>query len=150
MWRHLLWQYFATRYESINGKSGSTKFEQSSRSSELGRLPLSEVEFSRRRFYEWVRKQPGCKSLTNFLDRIAAQCNPQAHDPEYVIMSKSEIGAWRIDTDNPRDAKNACDGALAQACEHLAEMAAYYAALERQQKKLGKRPNGLDATLRSV
>jgi hypothetical protein len=142
MWRHLLWKYLETRYENINGKSGSTKFEQSSRSSELGRLPLSEDQFNRRRFYEWLRKQPGCKSLTNLLDRVAAQCNPQAHDPDYPILSKAEIGAWRIDSDNPRDAKNACDGALAQACEHLAEMAAHYAALERQQKKaVGKKPN---------
>ena len=142
LYRSVLWRYMITRWQVVPGRSGSTNFEKSSHSSDLNRLPLTDSQFDGRAFYGWLKQQPGGKSLTNLLNKVAAQCNPQAHDPDYPIMSKAEIGMWRIDTDNPRDAKNACDGALAQACEQLAEMAAHYAAMERQKKKaVGKKPN---------
>ena len=137
-YRSVLWRYLVSRWSIVPGRSGSTNFEKSSHSTDLNRLPLTESQFDQRAFYGWLKSQPGGKSLTSFLNKVAAQCNPQAHDPDYTIMSKAEIGMWRIDTDNPRDAKNACDGALAQACEQLAEMAAHYAAIERQKKSVGK------------
>ena len=135
-WRHLLWQYLQARYESINGKCSSTNFEKSSHSSDINKIPLTDNQFKRLGFYYWLRKQPGWKELTDFLDDIAAQCNPQACSSDHRLMSKVEIGSWLLDSDNPRDAKCAVDGALALACRALAGAAAEYSLLERRKKKI--------------
>lgn len=139
MWRNLLWSYMHARYKDVSGKIGSTNFEKSSHSSDLNRLPLTDNQFSRLKFYNWLRKQPIGLELSNFLNDIAAQCNPQAHPPEHKIMSKTEIGAWLIDSDTPRDCKSATDGALALACRLLAGAQAQFFAQERQEKIAKKR-----------
>ena len=140
MYRHLLWQVLTTIWES-NGNARITDYQGSPRSSELHRLPFSEAQFNRRGFVEWLLKQPGWKSGLGLLEKVAIQCNPQAFDSHKMAMSKAEIGMWRIDTDTIRDAKNAADGALAQVCEMMAEAAAHFAALERQEKLGKKRQN---------
>ena len=133
MYRHLLWQHFYAHWDDTAGKSGGTNFEKSSHSSDLNKLPLTEGQFGRRRFYAWLRKQPGGRELSDFLNDVAAQCNPQAYPPGYKIMSKQEIGAWLLDADSIRDSKSAVDGALALACRILAGMSAQFAAQERHE-----------------
>ena len=138
MWRHLLWQFLQTHWEAEQGKSGRTNFEKSSHSSDLNRVPLTDDQFSRRGFYNWLKTQPMGKELSDFLIDIAAQCNPQACGPGQRVMSKSEIGAWLIDCDSPRDSKNACDGALALACRMLAGAQAHYVAMKRYERHVKK------------
>ena len=134
--RNLLWSYLITRRQVVVGERKGTNYEASSRSSDTNRLPLTDGQFNRRAFYEWLRKQPGWRYFTaNFLDKIAAQVDPQASDDPDHIMSKAELGMWLIDCDSPRDGKNAADGALAAIVHGLADAAAMYAALERQKKK---------------
>jgi len=138
MWRKLLWDWIVTHYESEQGKVGRTNFEKSSHSSDLNRLPLTDNQFSRMGFYNWLKTQPMGKELTDFLIDIAAQCNPQACNPDQRIMSKAEIGAWLLDADSPRDCKNATDGALALACRLLAGAQAHYAAMKRYERHVKK------------
>ena len=139
MWRKLLWDWLVTHYEVEQGKAGRTNFEKSSHSSDLNRVPLTDDQFSRRGFYSWLRTQPMGKDLSDFLTDIAAQCNPQACGAGQRVMSKSEIGAWLLDADNPRDTKNACDGALALACRLLAGAQAHYVAMKRYERHIVKK-----------
>ena len=133
-WRHLLWSYIETHWSVMEGKSGRTNYEKSSRSSDLNKLPLSDKQFSRRKFYGWLEKQPGGKELMDYVNDVAAQCNPQAYPADHTVMSHAEIGAWLLDHDSPRECKAAATGALALACRILAGMSAAFAAQERHEK----------------
>ena len=134
MWRKLLWEFLQTHWEAEQGKSGRTNFERSSHSSDLNRLPLTDDQFNKRGFYSWLKSDPIGAGLAEFLIDIAAQCNPQACGSEQRVMSKTDIGAWLLDADNPRDTKNACDGALGLACRLLARGQAHYAAMKRYER----------------
>ena len=138
MWRKLLWDWMVTHYEAEQGKSGRTNFEKSSHSSDLNRVPLTDDQFSRRGFYCWLKTQPMGRELSDFLIDIAAQCNPQACGAGQRVMSKAEIGAWLLDADNPRDCKNATDGALSLACRMLAGAQAHYVAMKRYERHVKK------------
>ena len=141
LWRGILWDYLKTRYRDASGNASITNYEGSTRSSELHKLPLSNDQFNKLKFFNWLRKTPMGRELTDFLNDVAAQCNPQAHPSGYRVMSKTEIGAWLIDSDTARDCKSATDGALSLACRMLAGAHAHFAALERQEKLGKKRQN---------
>jgi hypothetical protein len=134
MWRRLLWQFIETHYEVKQGRTGRTNFERASTSTDLNRIPFTDGQLSRRGFYNWLKDQPIGKELADFLSDIAAQCNPQACGPDQRVMSKAEIGAWLLDSDNSRDCKNATDGALALACRLLACAQSHYATQKRYEK----------------
>lgn len=136
--RRLLWQYIQTKIETELGRSKSINYEGASRSSELHRLPLSDSEFNRRGFFEWLKKQPGWGYFTSYLDKFVELVEPSISDDRTRILSKSEIGMWLGDTDSSRDAKNIADGGLAVVCHGLAEAAADYAMFKRNERKIGK------------
>jgi len=131
--RRILWQYILTRIEIEVGKRRGINYEGSSRSSDLHQLPLTDNQFNRRAFVEWLRKQPGWGYFTNYLDRFVELVDSNAAADPSKIMSKAEIGMWLGDVDSSRDAKNIADGGLGVICHGLAEAAADFAASERQE-----------------
>ena len=130
--RKVLWDYIFTRIEAQVGKQNGINYEGSPRSGDLHRLPLTDRQFNRRAFMQWLKGQPGWKYFTSYLDSFVALVEPQSVVDRDRIMSKGEIGMWLIDCDNTRDGKNAADGALAAICNGLAEAAADFSVVNRR------------------
>lgn len=133
--RRILWQYIQTKIESELGKRNPINYEGAIRSGELHHLPLSDKQFNRRAFFEWLKHQPGWRYFTSYLDRFVELVEPQVANDPTKILTKTELGMWLLDCDGQRDAKSGADGGLAVICHGLAEAAADFAAYERRRKR---------------
>ena len=130
--RNLLWAYLKVRTEVVRGTINVADYEGVPTQKELNRVPLSQNQFDSRRFYAWIREQHGLMAITEFLDQVALQINPELIIDGDTPPTKSSIGRDLIGVENTRDAKAATDGALALACRALMEAAHDFAIIERR------------------
>ena len=101
----------------------------------LNRVPLSQTQFDARRFYAWLREQHGLLVVTDFLDQVALQLNPELAADGETAPTKAGIGKDLIEIENARDAKTAADGALALACRVISEAARDFVIIERRHRQ---------------
>jgi hypothetical protein len=138
-YRGILWAYLRTRAEVVTGSIKIADYEGAPSARDLHRLPLNQTQFSARRFYAWVREQPGLACVTDFLDRVVLQLNLAKAEDGEIVLSKAELGRELIDADNARDCKNASDGALVMCCRVLSETARDFLVLERRYQEQARR-----------
>lgn len=132
-YRNILWAYLRVRAEVLRGTIKAADYEGVPTQRDLNRVPLTQGQFDARRFYAWVREQHGLLSVTEFLDAVVLQLNPElASDGDPPPPTKAEIGKGLLGAINERDAKNAADGALVLACRALGEAARDFVILERR------------------
>jgi hypothetical protein len=140
--RGILWGYLSTRIEVLKGAVKIADYEGVPKSGDLHKLPLTQKQFDRRRFYAWVREQTGMAIVTDFLDRIVEHDNPELAADADAILTKHEMGEDLIGTQNRRDAENAVYGALSLSARILAEAARDFHTVESrywQQIEIAKR-----------
>jgi hypothetical protein len=134
-YRNILWAYMRVRTEVARGTIKIADYEGVPSQQELGRLPLNQNQFDARRFYAWIREQHGLMVITDFLDSVTLQVNPELAEDGETAPTKADIGRSLIDVENSRDAKTATDGALALACRSLAEAARDFVIIERRHRR---------------
>ena len=125
--RAILWEYILARIDAVKGNSKIVNYSGASGGAPGSRLPLPEREFTgrnwdRRRFYAWIRRQPGMAYLTAFLDHVVAHDNDTAAEAGHVIL-KHDMGRALLakDVTCPNDACQTNFGPRAPAsgfCRH--------------------------------
>ena len=133
-YRNILWAYIKVRAEVARGKIKVADYEGVPTQRDLNRVPLSQTQFDARRFYAWIREQCGLLAVTDFLDQVVLQLNPEDAQEGEQAPTKTSIGRDLIDPETARDAKNATDGALGLACRVLAEAARDFVIIERRHR----------------
>lgn len=130
--RNILWAYLRISAEVMRGNINIVDYEGMPSPQELERVPLSQTQFDARRFYAWLREQHGFMALTEYLDSVVVQLNPELASDDANAPTKAEIGQSLLGPVNERDAKAAADGALVLACRALSEAARDYMVLVRR------------------
>ena len=133
-YRNILWAYLKVSAEVSRGTVKIVDYEGAPAAQGLNRVPLSQNQFDSRRFYAWIREQHGLLVVTDFLDSICKQMNPELVADGDTTPTKAEIGQSLTGAENARDAKNAADGALALACRVLSEAARDFVIIERRHR----------------
>ena len=133
-YRNILWAYLRVRAEVVRGAIKIADYEGVPSPRELNRVPLSQNQFDARRFYAWIREQHGLMVITDFLDQVALQINPELAADGETVPTKASIGRELIEIENARDAKAAADGALALACRAISEAARDFVIIERRHR----------------
>jgi hypothetical protein len=131
-YRNLLWAYLRVRAEVVRGTIKAADYEGAPVQRQLNQVPLSQSQFDARRLYAWIREQHGLMVVTDFLDSIVLQLNPELAGDGETAPTKADIGKGLIGIENARDAKTAADGALALACRVLSEAARDFVIIERR------------------
>jgi hypothetical protein len=134
-YRNILWAYLRVRVEVERGTIKIADYEGVPSPRELNRVPLSQTQFDARRFYAWIRDQHGLMVITDFLDQVALQINPELVADGEDPPTKAGIGRDLIEIENARDAKTAADGALALACRAISEAARDFVIIERRHRQ---------------
>ena len=138
-YRNVLWSYIRIRVEVLQGEMTGVNYGGAPGRRDLNRVPLSDGQFDARRWYSWVRSQPGLLPVTDFIDQVVFQIYPELVEDGAVPPTKEDIGRSLTGTQTERDAKNATDGALALACQALADTARDFVIMERRHKNELKR-----------
>ena len=133
-YRNILWAYLRVRAEVVRGTIKIADYEGVPTQRELNRVPLSQTQFDARRFYAWIREQHGLMVITDFLDQVTLQINPELAEDGETAPTKAGIGESLIDIENTRDLKVAADGALALACKAISEAARDFVIIERRHR----------------
>lgn len=133
-YRNILWAYLKVSAEVSRGTVKIVDYEGTPSAQALNRIPLSQNQFDSRRFYAWIREQHGLLVITDFLDSVCKQMNPELAADGEAPPTKAEIGQSLTGVENARDAKTAADGALALACRVLAEAARDFVIIERRHR----------------
>jgi hypothetical protein len=134
LYRNILWAYLRVRAEVVRGTIKIADYEGVPSPRELNRVPLSQNQFDARRFYAWIREQHGLLVVTDLLDKVVLQLNPELAADGETVPTKAEIGRELIEIENARDAKAAADGALALACRVISEAARDFVIIERRHR----------------
>ena len=138
-YRNVLWSYIRIRVEVLRGEMQGVNYSSTPGPRDLNRVPLSNSQFDARRWYSWVRSQPGLLPVTDFIDQVVFQVYPELIEDGAVPPTKEEIGRSLTGAQTERDAKHAADGALALACRALADTARDFVIMERRHKNELKR-----------
>lgn len=115
----VFWMYAKTHMNVMAGKVNISKYGDSSNSSDIHKLPLSDHEFLQRHFYAYAQQHlPDV--IRDFLGWVVLHDNPDLS--ENSAISRGEIGGILVIGKKGQPARDVADGALSICVRVLSEM----------------------------